>query len=98
VWRGCIWKSVPGRRVLIVTDKVLTKLGVTDRAKSSLKKNSPEIRVFDDVEPEPSVATVMRTLEEHRDFNPDVIVGIGGGSAIDEAGLSGLSGTSLADF
>jgi alcohol dehydrogenase class IV len=76
-------EQVPARRVLIVTDQVLTKLGVTDRAISFLKKSSPAIKVFDDVEPQPSVATVMRVLEEHRNFNPDVIVGIGGGSAID---------------
>lgn len=86
VWgRGSLsyLENVPGRRVLIVTDKVIAKLGVTDRAKGFLKKNNPEIGIFDDVEPQPSIATVMRALEENRNFNPDVIVGIGGGSAID---------------
>ena len=72
-----------GREALIVTDKVMTKLGVTIRAKDSLQKGGLETKVFDDVEPEPSIATIMKMLKEHRDFNPDVIVGIGGGSCID---------------
>jgi hypothetical protein len=75
--------AVPGKRALIVTDGVMTKLGVTARAREHLQKGGLETRVFDGVEPEPSIDTVRKILEEHRVFNPDVIAGIGGGSSID---------------
>ena len=76
-------ENIPGKRVLIVTDKVMTKMGVTARAKGYLQKGGLETRVFDEVEPEPSINTVMKMLAENRDFGPDVIVGVGGGSPID---------------
>jgi alcohol dehydrogenase class IV len=75
--------NVRGKRALIVTDEVMTALGVTVKAKDSFRKGGLETKVFDDVEPEPSIDTIMRMLKEHRDFNPDVIAGIGGGSSID---------------
>ncbi len=76
-------EAVPGKRALIVTDGVMAKLGVTARAEEHLQKGGLETRVFDGVEPEPSIETVRKVLEEHRDFRPDVIAGIGGGSSID---------------
>jgi alcohol dehydrogenase class IV len=76
-------QDLPGRRVLIVTDGVMTALGVTDRAKDYFRKGGLEARVFDEVEPEPSIDTVLKMLERYRDFHPDVIAGIGGGSSLD---------------
>ena len=76
-------QKIPGTRALIVTDQVMTALGVTDRARDLFHKGGLETRVFDQVEQEPSIDTVMKMVAEHRDFNPDVIAGIGGGSAID---------------
>jgi alcohol dehydrogenase class IV len=76
-------QNIPGRRVLIVTDGVMTELGVTDRAKEYFRKGGLEAQVFDEVEPEPSIDTVLKMLEKYRDFHPDVIAGIGGGSSID---------------
>ena len=86
VWgRGSIshLEKIPGKRALIVTDETMTKLGTVARAEDSLKKGGLDVKVFDGVEPEPSINTVMKALEQHRGFNPDVIVGLGGGSAID---------------
>jgi alcohol dehydrogenase class IV len=76
-------RSIPGKRALIVTDGMMTKLGVTARAKEDLQKGGLETMVFDEVEPEPSINTIGKMLDEYRDFNPDVIAGIGGGSSID---------------
>jgi len=76
-------ETIPGKRALIITDKVMTKLGVADRATGYLKKGGAEVRVFDEVEPEPSFHTVLRELKENKEFDPDVIVGIGGGSCMD---------------
>ncbi|MEW6335684.1 MAG: iron-containing alcohol dehydrogenase [Thermodesulfobacteriota bacterium] len=71
------------KRVLIVTDAVMTRLGVTARAEELLRKGGAETQVFDAVEPEPSIDTVQRILKQYGDFAPQVILGIGGGSAID---------------
>ncbi len=86
VW-GCgsvSWlRKVSGKRALLVTDETMVKLGVAARAASYLQEAGMETRLFDKVEPEPSVDTVERMLAEHREFEPDVIVGLGGGSPID---------------
>jgi alcohol dehydrogenase class IV len=86
VWgRGSIaqLQNIPGEKALIVTDGVMTKLGTTARTRDYLQKGGLEVRAFDEVEPEPSIQTVMKIVIENKDFHPDVIVGLGGGSAID---------------
>jgi alcohol dehydrogenase class IV len=86
VWgRGSIahLQSIPGKRALIVTDPMMTKLGTAARARDYFKKGGFEVKIFDEVEPEPSIQTVMKIVTENKDFNPDVIVGMGGGSVID---------------
>ncbi len=76
-------QNIPGRRVLIVTDRVMTALGIAERAKEYFRKGGLEAQVFDEVEPEPSIDTVLRIRDRYREFAPDVIAGIGGGSPID---------------
>jgi len=86
VWgRGSIAHlgNIRGKRALIVTDPVMTQLGTAARAVDYFKKGGLEVRTFDEVEPEPSVQTVMKIVAENKDFQPDVIVGMGGGSTID---------------
>jgi len=86
VWgRGSIsyLENIPGEKGLIVTDPVMTKLGAAARARDYLQKGGLEARTFDEVEPEPSIQTIMKIVTENRSFHPDVIVGIGGGSALD---------------
>lgn len=76
-------ETIGRKRALIVTDAVMTRLGVTARAEELLRKGGAETQVFDGVEPEPSMATVQHIMEQYGDFAPQVILGIGGGSAID---------------
>ena len=76
-------EKIDRKRVLIVTDRVMTSLGVTSRAEEFLRKGGSEAKVFDAVEPEPSITTINRILREYSDFAPQIILGIGGGSAID---------------
>ena len=86
VWgRGSLahLEKIDRKRVLIVTDQVMTDLGVTSRAAEFLRQGGSEAKVFDAVEPEPSIATVRQILRQYGDFAPQVILGIGGGSAID---------------
>ncbi len=86
VWgRGSLahLQNIPGKKALIITDRMMTKLEITARARDFLQKGGLEVRAFDEVEPEPSIQTVAKIVTENRIFHPDIIVGMGGGSAID---------------
>lgn len=75
------------KRVTIVTDHTMTRLGYVDQVRDVLKRRGDEVmvQVFDDVEPEPSVGTVHRGAEIMRAFKPDTIIALGGGSPMDAA-------------
>ena len=77
--------TVEGKRVLIVTDPIVRRLGMVDLVASELKKETRSIEVFDKVEPEPSFENVEKAAAFARDFQPDLIVALGGGSCIDAA-------------
>ncbi|MCL1632723.1 bifunctional acetaldehyde-CoA/alcohol dehydrogenase [Sporolactobacillus sp. CPB3-1] len=74
-------------RAFIVADPGMVKFGYVDRVVHFLKKRSTPVHyeIFSDVEPDPSVATVMKGTERMRSFKPDVIIALGGGSAMDAA-------------
>ncbi|KXZ39150.1 acetaldehyde dehydrogenase / alcohol dehydrogenase [Alkalithermobacter thermoalcaliphilus JW-YL-7 = DSM 7308] len=74
-------------RVVIVTDKVMVELGYVDKVLYHLRKrrNPVMVEVFSDVEPDPSVETVMNGADLMRKFKPDTIIALGGGSPIDAA-------------
>lgn len=74
-------------KVLIVTDKTMVSLGNVDKITSCLnsRKNNCVFSVFSDINPDPDVETVWRGLERMREFAPDCIVALGGGSVIDAA-------------
>ena len=77
--------ELEGQRALIVTDAVLVELGVVDRVKAHFDKAGIETRVFDAVEPDPTVQTVRQGVEAAQECEPDWIVGLGGGSPMDAA-------------
>jgi len=66
-----------------VTDKVIAKLGIVAEVEDYLKKGGTEVKVFDEVKPEPSIDTVKKRVVGNRDFDPDVIIGLRGGPAIE---------------
>ena len=74
-------------RVFIVTDKSMVKLGYVDKILYYLRdrKNKVHSYIFDDVEPDPSFDTINNGVEIMNKFNPDCIIALGGGSAIDAA-------------
>ncbi|QGH33059.1 bifunctional acetaldehyde-CoA/alcohol dehydrogenase [Gracilibacillus salitolerans] len=74
-------------RAFIVTDPVMRQLGYVDKALYYLRKRADYVHceIFSDVEPDPSIETVMRGTAEMNKFQPDVIIAIGGGSAMDAA-------------
>lgn len=74
-------------RAFIVTDPLMVKLGYVDKVLFYLRKRVEycHSEIFSEVEPDPSVDTIMRGVEAMKAFNPDVIIALGGGSAMDAA-------------
>ncbi len=74
-------------KAFIVTDQSMVKLGYVDKVIYQLEKHENHIHfeVFSDVEPDPSFDTIDRGVEAMGQFTPDVIIALGGGSAIDAA-------------
>ena len=68
-------------------DPVISKLGYVDKAIYYLRKREVHIalEIFNEVEPDPSVETINRGIAAMNRFQLDVIIAIGGGSAIDAA-------------
>jgi acetaldehyde dehydrogenase / alcohol dehydrogenase len=77
--------KIKGKRAFIVTDPSMVKLGFVEKATYQLEKIAIEYSVFSDVEPDPSVETVLAGCELMKKFQPDLIIAIGGGSPIDAA-------------
>ncbi len=78
--------TLKGKRAMIVTGgSSMKRFGFIDQTIAILLKNGIESQVFDGVEPNPSIETVEAGAKAMRAFNPDWIVAIGGGSAIDAA-------------
>ena len=78
--------ALGAHRVWLVTDKILReKTECVSQTVASLRDAGLQVEIFDDVEPDPLVATAVRSADLARVFGPDVIVGIGGGSPLDIA-------------
>lgn len=74
-------------RVMLICDPGMVQFGYADIVRGVLnrRKNDVKIEVFSDVEPNPSTNTVYKGLEMIVDFQPDTIIALGGGSAMDAA-------------
>lgn len=74
-------------KVIIVTDRSMVDLGYVNRVTDQLKLRSPEVQhqLFCDVESDPSIQTVLKGVQLMRSFEPDTIIALGGGSAMDAA-------------
>ena len=73
------------KKAFIVTDKVLFEMGYTDKVTEVLERNGIQFKIFSDVEPDPTLRCAKAGAKEMLDFNPDVIIALGGGSAMDAA-------------
>ena len=79
-------KNLGGKKaILVVGGGSMKRQGFLDKAVNYLKEGGMEVELFEGVEPDPSVETVMRGAEAMRKFEPDWIVSMGGGSPIDAA-------------
>ncbi|MGL4731209.1 MAG: bifunctional acetaldehyde-CoA/alcohol dehydrogenase [Clostridium sp.] len=73
------------KKAVIVTDQQLASLGYTDHITTVLENIGVDFRVFSDVQADPTLSVVEKGAELMRNYNPDVIIALGGGSAMDAA-------------
>ncbi len=79
-------KNLKGNKAIVVVGGgSMKKFGFLDKVVENLKTAGMQVKLFEGVEPDPSVETVMKGAAAMRDFGPDWIVSIGGGSPIDAA-------------
>lgn len=73
------------KKVFIVTDSVLFELGYTDKVTEVLDRFGISYKIFSEVEPDPTLKCAKAGAKAMLDFNPDVVLALGGGSAMDAA-------------
>jgi len=86
--KGCmdVLKTLTGKRAIVVVGGgSMKRFGFLDKAVGYLKEAGIEVQLFENVEPDPSVETVMRGAQAMREYQPDWIIAMGGGSPIDAA-------------
>jgi alcohol dehydrogenase class IV len=82
---GDVAGRLRARRAFVVTDRVLAGAGIADRVRAPLAQAGVTVALFDGGEPEPSLRVVDVALATAREFAPDLVVGLGGGSNMDLA-------------
>lgn len=79
-------KTLEGKKAIVcVGGGSMKKFGFLDKAVAYLEEAGMEVKLFEGIEPDPSVETVMKGAAVMSEFGPDWIVAIGGGSPIDAA-------------
>jgi alcohol dehydrogenase class IV len=85
---GEIAGRLGSRRVLIATDAVLERAGLLDRVRAPLKEGGLAVEAFTGGEPEPSMRAADACIAAGRRFQPDAVLGLGGGSNMDLAKIT----------
>ncbi len=78
-------ENLRGERAFFVTDANMVAFGFVERVQQRLAVAGLQSAVFAEVEPNPSLQTVRRAAEIMADYEPDWVIGLGGGSAMDAA-------------
>ena len=78
-----------GKNIFVVSDRGLTELGLIEPTIKKLKKNC-NIKIFNDVESDPSKKTLLNAFSDAREFESTGVLGFGGGSSMDVAKLVSL--------
>ena len=80
---GTLAQEGGGSRVLLISDPGVIEAGHTERAIQALQKASIEVQVFGDVQENPTTADVAAGQRLAQDYQPDLLIGLGGGSSMD---------------
>jgi alcohol dehydrogenase class IV len=89
------------RNALIVTDAGLVKMGLIEPIVANLRASGYSVAIFDDVVADPPESVVLAAVERGRQIQPDLVIGLGGGSSLDVAKLLAVllpSGQKMADI
>ena len=78
------------RRAFVVTDAILVNAVLLAQTAEPLSAGGVTFEAFDKVTPEPGVELVRECVAAARAFNPDVVIGLGGGSNMDTAKLASM--------
>jgi alcohol dehydrogenase class IV len=78
-------ENIQGKRAFIVTDTNMVQFGFVKQVQQRLAVANIDSAVFAEVEPNPSLQTVLRAAAAMTNYQPDWIIGLGGGSAMDAA-------------
>ena len=70
---------------MVITDGPLLQLGLVDPLIELMKDSQVKVEVFDDIEPDPDYDLVLKGVDRLKDFKPDAVIAVGGGSSIDGA-------------
>lgn len=73
------------KKAFIVTDKVLFEMGYTNKVTEVLEAQGIQYKIFSDVEPDPTLRCARAGAAEMTNFQPDVVISLGGVSAMDAA-------------
>ncbi|MFB7155990.1 iron-containing alcohol dehydrogenase [Lysinibacillus sp. NPDC056232] len=96
---GCLNQLLPevekfkANNILIITDPFLKALGLTDPLEKSLLENGYSTTIYTDIAPEPPLAIGEKLVAFTRKHHFDVVIGLGGGSALDLAKLAAVLAT-----
>ena len=82
--------KILGSNILFITDKDLMSLKLTAPTINHLKKFSSKVEIFEDVEADPSLKTLLKSIEVGKKMNATGVIGFGGGSSMDVAKLTSL--------
>jgi alcohol dehydrogenase class IV len=91
IGNGCIEgigkevSNLKGKKAIIISDRNIVKLGLVEKAKKAIEKENLGVDLFEDVEYEPDIATVEKAIKIVREKSYDIVIGFGGGSALDAA-------------
>jgi len=83
-------KRLGGSKALLVTDAGIVEAGISEKVERLLKDSQVEVKVWDKVEPEPSIEVYRKCYDYAKDKGFEVIVGLGGGSAMDVGKAVGM--------
>jgi alcohol dehydrogenase class IV len=94
-------KEFDAKSGLLITDPILSEIGLTKQVLDPLRKTGMNIDLFDQVEPEPSLQSAEQVVHIARKSGYDLVIGLGGGSSLDMAKLASASITNpepITDF
>src|SRR5947208_1054609 len=85
---GAVAGRLGARRLLVVTDPILLRAGLLERIRLPLHDAGIIVEVFSGGAPEPSIKAAEACIDYARDFKPDALLGLGGGSNMDLAKIT----------